>query len=89
FQDASRTATASKPAAMMDVDTDAANAALVESDACLLLHGHTHRPGVQRLSAGRRVVLGPWFEQESALIWPADGAPQPLNMGCDTTDLTG
>ena len=89
FQDASHTATASKPAAMMDVDADAANAALVEADACLLLHGHTHRPGVQRLSAGRRVVLGPWFEQESALIWPADGAPQPLNMGCNAADLIG
>lgn len=89
FQDASRTATASKSAAVMDVDADAANAALVEAGAGLLLHGHTHRPGVQRLSAGRRVVLGPWFEQESALIWPADGAPRPLNMGCDATDLIG
>jgi UDP-2,3-diacylglucosamine hydrolase len=89
FQDGSRTATASKPAAMMDVDADAANAALIDAGAGLLLHGHTHRPGVHRLPAGRRVVLGPWFEKESALIWPADGAPQPLNMGCNATDIVG
>jgi len=89
FQDGSRTATAGKTAAMMDVDADAANAALVRAGARLMLHGHTHRPGVHPLPAGRRVVLGPWFERESALIWPAEGAPQPLNMGCDTTDLIG
>jgi len=89
FQDGSRTATAGKTAAMMDVDADAANAALVGAGTGLLLHGHTHRPGVHRLPNGRRVVLGPWFERESALIWPADGQPQPLNMGCDTTDIVG
>ncbi|WP_448507233.1 UDP-2,3-diacylglucosamine diphosphatase [Immundisolibacter sp.] len=89
FQDGSRTATAGKTAAMMDVDADAANAALVEAGARLMLHGHTHRPGVRPLPAGRRVVLGPWFERESALIWPADGPPQPLNMGCDAADIVG
>jgi len=89
FQDGSRTATAEKTAAMMDVDADAANAALADTGTSLLVHGHTHRPGVQRLAAGRRVVLGPWFEKESALIWPADGAPQPLNMGCDAADIVG
>lgn len=89
FQDGSRTATAEKTAAMMDVDADAANAALIDAGASLLVHGHTHRPGAHPLPAGRRLVLGPWFEKESALIWPADGAPQPLNMGCDATDIVG
>lgn len=89
FQDGSRTATAGKTMAMMDVDAHAANAALTDTGASLLLHGHTHRPGVHRLPAGRRLVLGPWFEGESALIWPATGAAQPLNMGCDTTDVVG
>lgn len=89
FQDGSRTATAEKTAAMMDVDADAAHAALIDAGASLLLHGHTHRPGVHPLPAGRRLVLGPWFEKESALIWPADGAPQPLNMGCNAADIVG
>ena len=87
FQDGSRTATAGKPAAMRDVDTDAADAALVDAGADLLLHGHTHRPGMHRLPAGRRVVLGPWHGGVSALIWPADGPPQPLNMDCDCADI--
>ena len=87
FQDASRNATASKTAAVMDVDAAAADAALRAAGADFLLHGHTHRPGVHRLAAGRRVVLGPWYSGESALVWPNDGPPQPINMGCDPHDL--
>ncbi|HCO43888.1 MAG TPA: UDP-2,3-diacylglucosamine diphosphatase [Gammaproteobacteria bacterium] len=87
FQDASRTATAAKAADVMEVDTAAATAALREADADMLLHGHTHRPGVHRLDAGKRVVLGPWYDGESALVWPADGPPQPINMGCNANDL--
>ena len=87
FQDASRDATAAKAAEVMEVDTVAATAALLEAGADMLLHGHTHRPGVHRLGTGRRVVLGPWYDGESALVWPADGAPQPINMGCEARDL--
>jgi UDP-2,3-diacylglucosamine hydrolase len=89
FQDASRSATAAKSADVMEVDADAANAALLEASADLLLHGHTHRPGVHRLAAGRRVVLGPWYGGESALVWPTDGPPRPINMGGEATDLLG
>lgn len=89
FQDGSRTATAEKTAAIMDVDADTANAALTDTGTSLLVHGHTHRPGVHRLPAGRRVVLGAWHDGESALIWPAAGPPQPLNMDCDTADIVG
>ena len=88
FQDASRSATAAKSADVMEVDADAANAALQEAGANLLLHGHTHRPGVHRLPAGKRVVLGPWYDGESALVWPNDGPPQPINMDCDALALT-
>lgn len=88
FQDLSRSATAAKTADVMEVDAAAANTALQEAGADLLLHGHTHRPGVHRLPAGKRVVLGPWHNGESALIWPASGPPQPINMGCDAIALT-
>jgi UDP-2,3-diacylglucosamine hydrolase len=89
FQDLSRGATAAKSAAVMEVDAAAAEVALRETGADILLHGHTHRPGVHRLAAGKRVVLGPWYGGESALVWPTDGPPQPVNMGCDVTDLLG
>ena len=87
FQDASRSATAAKRADVMEVDANAANAALQETGADLLLHGHTHRPGVHRLADGKRVVLGPWYGGESALVWPTDGPPQPINMGCEALEL--
>ena len=87
FQDLSRSATAAKSTAVMEVDAAAADAALRDAGADVLLHGHTHRPGVHRLAAGRRVVLGPWYGGESALVWPADGPPQPVNMACEPHDL--
>jgi UDP-2,3-diacylglucosamine hydrolase len=44
-----------------DVDPDAAAAWLAEAQAPVLLHGHTHRPGVHALpGAGSRHVLGDW-----------------------------
>jgi UDP-2,3-diacylglucosamine hydrolase len=37
-----------------------------------LIHGHTHRPGIHEFSlngkAAKRIVLGPWHDQGSALI---------------------
>ena len=87
FQDLSHSATAAKSTAVMEVDAAAADAALRDAGADVLLHGHTHRPGVHRLAAGRRVVLGPWYGGESALVWPADGPPQPVNMACEPHDL--
>lgn len=87
FQDLSRSATAAKSDHMMEVDAQAASVALAQAGADLLLHGHTHRPGVHRLATGTRVVLGPWHGGESALVWPTDGPPQPINMGCDARDL--
>jgi UDP-2,3-diacylglucosamine hydrolase len=43
----------------------------------VLLHGHTHRPGVHSLTVdGRectRIVLGDWYEQGSVLRWDHTG----------------
>lgn len=71
---ASRVETARKSAKVMDVNRDAALAVLRAHDADCLLHGHTHRPGVQVLDdAGRRrITLGAWHEGPSVLWW--DGA---------------
>ena len=41
-----------------------------------IIHGHTHRPGVQELTIegepAQRIVLGAWYEQGSYL-WSENG----------------
>lgn len=73
----SRELTAGKPPAIMDVNAAAVESALRTHGVSLLLHGHTHRPGVHRLTVdGRpatRIVLGDWYEQGSMLEWSAAG----------------
>lgn len=70
------------PADIMDVTPDAVATLLRDTGADLLIHGHTHRPGVHRLEVdGRprtRIVLGDWYEQGSALILNSDGSHQVL-----------
>ena len=52
---------ANKAEGIMDVTPAAVEAALVAADAPLLVHGHTHRPGIHRMAGGRRrIVLGDW-----------------------------
>lgn len=67
------------PAELMDVTDAAVETLLRETDADLLVHGHTHRPGVHLHRVdGRertRIVLGDWYEQGSVLELDALGAP--------------
>jgi UDP-2,3-diacylglucosamine hydrolase len=62
---------------IMDVDAATVATALSVGNCDLLIHGHTHRPGVHRLNIGgraaSRVVLGDWYEQGSCLEIYADG----------------
>lgn len=53
---------------IMDVDAAAVDAALALHGATRMIHGHTHRPAIHDLGAGRqRIVLGDWYEQGSLL----------------------
>ncbi len=56
---------------IMDVNHQEVLRMFANHDVSLLIHGHTHRPGVHRLDhAGRelrRIVLGAWYEQGSVL----------------------
>ncbi len=74
---ASDQATRDKPQAIMDVNPDAVVAALRESGADLLVHGHTHRPATHRLQvdgrAVQRIVLGDWYRAGSVLVLDAGG----------------
>lgn len=76
----SRRNTAARPAQIMDVNAAAVTAALQAHGCRILVHGHTHRPGIQRVSADgahyTRIVLGDWYEQGSVLEWPAAGGPR-------------
>ncbi len=61
---ASEAAKANKPAAIMDVNRGAVERLLAKRKGQILIHGHTHRPGLHR-SAGpagnrTRYVLGDW-----------------------------
>jgi len=68
----SRLASRGKPQYIMDVDQRAVEDALRGHAATLLIHGHTHRPGIYDLAvdgrAVRRIVLGDWYEQDSVLV---------------------
>jgi UDP-2,3-diacylglucosamine hydrolase len=64
----------------VDVDTDAALAALKAVGAATLIHGHTHRPGSEELAVGRwRHVLSDWDVDDAVapraqvLRWQSDG----------------
>lgn len=71
FRKISQAETSGKPANIMDVNTDEVVRVLEASNASLLIHGHTHRPGEHKHPvAGKevtRIVLGDWYEQGSVL----------------------
>jgi UDP-2,3-diacylglucosamine hydrolase len=56
-----------------DVNGTAVRKTFEEADVALMIHGHTHRPGVHRLEAGgrerTRVVLGAWHDEAHVVRW--------------------
>jgi UDP-2,3-diacylglucosamine hydrolase len=64
--------------AIMDVTPESVRDLFRHTGVDLLIHGHTHRPGVHLLDVdGRhctRIVLGDWYEQGSMLVLNADGS---------------
>ena len=62
---------------IMDVNEDAVKKTIAEHGVEILLHGHTHRPGIHGVEVGerfaKRIVLGDWYEQGSVLRWDEDG----------------
>jgi UDP-2,3-diacylglucosamine hydrolase len=69
---------------IMDVDAAAVAAALRCGASDLLIHGHTHRPGVHQLQVGgrcaTRIVLGDWYDQGSCLVLNTDGSYELLTL---------
>jgi len=64
-REASKAATAGKPAEIMDVNPGAVAKLIAESGCHRVLHGHTHRPAIHELPAlsAKRIVLGDWNRQ--------------------------
>lgn len=77
LRDKSQTAVAEKPPQIMDVNQRTVEDTMREHGVSVLLHGHTHRPGVHRFdldgAEATRIVLGAWYEQGSVVRWDAGG----------------
>jgi UDP-2,3-diacylglucosamine hydrolase len=62
---------------IMDVNPAMVVAALDAAGACTMIHGHTHRPGIEPVQvatgSAQRIVLGAWYEQGSLLRHGAGG----------------
>jgi len=70
----SRDYTGSASAEIMDVTQAAVHSMFERSGAKRMIHGHTHRPAIHALDAGReRIVLGDWYSQGSVLSVSAQG----------------
>ncbi len=62
---------------IMDVNQEEVVRVIQEHNVDVLLHGHTHRPGIHTVQVGhrrtRRIVLGDWYTQGSVLRWDSRG----------------
>jgi UDP-2,3-diacylglucosamine hydrolase len=67
YRNKSAKATAMKSQDIMDVTDSAVVESLEQYQSQLMIHGHTHRPAIHKLSANHqeasRIVLGDWYEQ--------------------------
>lgn len=73
----SKAVTSQKKPEIMDVNTDTVTKTLQQHGVDRLIHGHTHRPAVHRLTVSghpaERIVLGDWYDQGSVLRCDASG----------------
>jgi UDP-2,3-diacylglucosamine hydrolase len=62
---------------IMDINQQAVEEVIRQHNVDVLLHGHTHRPGVHNIDLGgrkaRRIVLGDWYTQGSVVRWDSRG----------------
>lgn len=70
LRDKSAQAMNEKSVEIMDVNAQTVSETFAQLDVDILIHGHTHRPGIHSLPGGRqRIVLGDWRPQPSYLSW--------------------
>jgi UDP-2,3-diacylglucosamine hydrolase len=77
MRERSKSETAMKAEDIMDVNQTAVEQTLRSHDVKILIHGHTHRPGVHRFEldgeAATRIVLGDWYTEGTILQWERSG----------------
>jgi len=73
----SQVAISEKPEEIMDVNQSAVADTMRAHGVTILIHGHTHRPGIHEFNLGgkaaTRIVLGAWYDQGSVLRWDDEG----------------
>lgn len=87
LRERSRAANSNKPEAIMDVSPEAVEEALRRHGVSIMVHGHTHRPGIHRLGEGPscRIVLGDWDREGWYLQFSADESePQLIRFPIQT-----
>jgi UDP-2,3-diacylglucosamine hydrolase len=66
----SKAAMYDKPLEIMDVNRETVDSYFQQHGAEIIIHGHTHRPGVHRYTeSATRYVLGDWNPQPSYVSW--------------------
>lgn len=79
-REGSKAHTSSTMRAIMDVNESAVRTAFRTSGTRLMIHGHTHRPGIYHHEVdgeqATRIVLGDWYDQGSCLRLYDDGRYQ-------------
>ncbi|NMH64458.1 hypothetical protein [Shewanella salipaludis] len=64
-----------KSYSIMDVAPESVDALMRQTGAELMIHGHTHRPAIHKLTHDRRrLVVGDWYQQGSVLSITPDSA---------------
>jgi len=76
-REGSREHLANASAYITDVNQPAVDAVMRDADVLLMIHGHTHRPGVHRFRSDgverTRVVLGAWHDEAHVVRWDDAG----------------
>jgi UDP-2,3-diacylglucosamine hydrolase len=69
----SASAISNKAIDIMDVNEDAVLNVMKKHKIATLIHGHTHRPQIHKVSEGKRIVLGDWESQGWFAIMNKEG----------------
>jgi UDP-2,3-diacylglucosamine hydrolase len=76
-REGSREHLANASAYITDVNQPAVDAVMRDAEVPLMIHGHTHRPGVHRFESDgverTRVVLGAWHDEAHVVRWDDAG----------------
>lgn len=77
LRDTSEKATSDKPADIMDVNQQTVEETMRKAGVNILIHGHTHRPGIDEFELDgkkvKRIVLGDWYKDGNYLRINDDG----------------